>query len=713
MEEHLREEPHGHDQRELDLRIITRAGELRWIGHVCQPVYSSDGTWLGWRGSNRDITNRVIVEQQLRQERDFASAILSTAGALIAVLDAEGRIVQFNQACEQVTGYTEDEVRGKRVWDILLLEEEREPVKAVFSELAGGRFPNRFENVWVARDGSRHLIAWSNTAIRSQRGEVEHVIAIGIDVTEQRQAEEEREQLLARFEHEREVATRLAARLALEWDTLQTIMEHTHANLAYLDPQFNFLAVNSAYCQQSGHSREELLGRNHFELFPNPENQEIFQRVRDTGEAVSFRAKPFEFLDQPERGVTYWDWTLVPVKGTDGQVQGLVFSLLDVTEQIRRAGERERLLQENRAQREFLEHLLQSAPVGVAVVKGEDHRFELVNSTYQSTPGTREVPGPGRAVAEIFDGETARKTEQLVERAFQRNETISVREERNSAEPEGAPTFWDVDYVPMHDDAGEVERVLILTHDVTEQVRAETALRRQNEELQALTQELDAYAHTVAHDLKQPLAILTGYTDLLYEEEAATASEYSLKLMETLQSTAAKMTEIVESLLLLAEARQGEVVMEPLDMGPILDSVCQRLAPTFEEHGVQVVLPESWPTVLGYGPWVESVWVNYVSNAIRYGGNPPRLELGARHEPDGMVRFWIDDNGPGLTPEEQAGLFTSRRRAREEREKGSHGLGLTIVRRVVQKLGGRVGAESVPNKGSRFWFTLPAADLDP
>jgi PAS domain S-box-containing protein len=711
MEEHLQEQPRGHDQRELDLRIITRTGEVRWIGHVCQPVYASDGTWLGWRGTNRDITNRLQAQQELRRERDFASAILSTAGALIVVLDSEGRIVRFNQTCEQITGYTVDEVRDQRVWDVLLLEEDKEPVKAVFADLARGYFPNRFENVWVARDGSRHLIAWSNTALLNQQGDLEHVIAIGIDVTEQRQAEEEREQLLARFEHEREVVAGLAARLALEWDTLQTIMEHTHANLAYLDPQFNFLAVNSAYCQQSGHSREELLGRNHFELFPDAENQAIFQRVRDTGKEVSFRAKPFHYMDQPERGVTYWDWTLVPVKDADGQVQGLVFSLLDVTEQIQQAGERERLLQENRAQREFLEHLLQSAPVGVAVVKGEDHRFELVNATYQSIPGMRDMPGAGRAIAEVFDDDTARKTEQHVEQAFQRNETISVREGRNSTEPHRPHKFWDVDYVPMHDDAGEVERVLILAHDVTEQVRAETALRRQNEELQALTQELDAFAHTVAHDLKQPLAILTGYADLLYEEEAPSASEYSVKLMETLQTTAAKMTEIVESLLLLAEARQGEVVMEPLDMGRVLESVCQRLAPMIEEHGAEMVLPDSWPTVLGYGPWVESAWVNYVSNAIRYGGSPPRLELGACYEPDGTVCFWIDDNGPGLTPEEQAVLFASRLPAKEDRGKGSHGLGLTIVRRVVQKLGGKVGVKSAPNQGSRFWFTLRSADL--
>jgi PAS domain S-box-containing protein len=112
-------------------------------------------------------------------------------------------------------------------------------------------------------------------------------------------------------------------------------MDATHAQLAYFDPQFNFILVNAAYARGSGYSRQELIGRNHFDLFPHAENQAIFERVRDTGEPVEFHAKPFEFSERPELGTTYWDWTLVPVKGADGQVQGLLLSLLDVTEQER------------------------------------------------------------------------------------------------------------------------------------------------------------------------------------------------------------------------------------------------------------------------------------------------------------------------------------------------------------------------------------------
>ena len=117
---------------------------------------------------------------------------------------------------------------------------------------------------------------------------------------------------------------------------------------------------------------------------------------------------------------------------------------------------------------------------------------------------------------------------------------------------------------------------------------------------------------------------------------------------------------------------------------------------------------DSWPRALGHAAWVEEVWANYLSNAIKYGGQPPRVMLGAEPQQDGMVRYWVRDNGPGLAPEDQARLFTPFTRLDQVRVKG-HGLGLSIVRRIVEKLGGQVGVESQLGQGSTFFFILPAA----
>lgn len=120
--------------------------------------------------------------------------------------------------------------------------------------------------------------------------------------------------------------------LANERLMLKGIIENTGAMIAYFDIHFNFVLVNSAYAKASGYSIDDLIGKNHFDLFPNEENQMIFTKVRDTGQSIKFLDKPFEYENQPHRGITYWDWTLTPVKDNKGKVQGLILLLMETTE---------------------------------------------------------------------------------------------------------------------------------------------------------------------------------------------------------------------------------------------------------------------------------------------------------------------------------------------------------------------------------------------
>jgi two-component system sensor histidine kinase/response regulator len=161
---------------------------------------------------------------------------------------------------------------------------------------------------------------------------------------------------------------------------------------------------------------------------------------------------------------------------------------------------------------------------------------------------------------------------------------------------------------------------------------------------------------------------------------------------------------------LLSEVRKAELERTPLDMATIVAEAQERLAYMIKISRAEIIAPpvSAWPTALGYGPWIEEVWVNYLSNAIKYGGQPPRVELGAETLSDGMLRFWVRDNGSGITPEDQARLFAPFTRLDQIRA-GGHGLGLSIVRRIVEKLGGQVGVESQVGGGSTFSFTLAAA----
>jgi len=135
-------------------------------------------------------TEKRCMEETLRLERDFISAVLATVGAVVIVLDREGRIVRMNEACETISGYSLEEAQGKFVWDLMLPAKEISAVKKVFAQLQDGLFPNSFDNCWRHKNGSERLIAWSNTALTNSAGKVEYVIATGLDITERRAAEE-------------------------------------------------------------------------------------------------------------------------------------------------------------------------------------------------------------------------------------------------------------------------------------------------------------------------------------------------------------------------------------------------------------------------------------------------------------------------------------------------------------------------------------------
>jgi PAS domain S-box-containing protein len=170
-------------------RVIARDGRVISFHCDAKMVPGHDGRPSFIHGIAFDVTELKSTEEALQEERNFASALLDTVGALVVVLDRKGRIVRFNRACERTTGYSFSDVEGRLVWELFMAREEGARFEQLLSQLDRNGLPDSFESTWITREGLERQIAWSNTVLGGRDSKVEFVITTGIDVTESKRLE--------------------------------------------------------------------------------------------------------------------------------------------------------------------------------------------------------------------------------------------------------------------------------------------------------------------------------------------------------------------------------------------------------------------------------------------------------------------------------------------------------------------------------------------
>lgn len=631
-------------------------------------------------GLHNQVREEIIRRvRTLKKERNFISTLLDTADALVVALNREGRIVHFNRACEQISGYSLAEVKNRYAWE-LLPPEAAQVLQSYFTSFppepsgaTSDRSQSKFEAYLIPKTGQRRLIAWSNATLFDKSGAVEYVIATGIDITDQRQAE---------------------AALRQSETTQRAILEAMPDLMFRLSRDGIYLNFNAPQVADLAAPPAEIVGKKLSEMLPPELAEQFMAAIEQVYQTNQVQLVEYQLTLQGD--VKYFEARLVR-SGVD-QVLGIVRNITD----------RKQTEETLRASQQRLELALQGADLGLWVWNVQTGENIIDQRAAEMLDYSLEEVEPSIA---WWDERTHPDDLARVQQNWQ-------------AHLEGKNAFYECEY-RLRTKAGEWKWILDLgkvierdatgqplrlsgTHlDITERKQVEETLRAQNEQLQARNRELDAYARTVAHDLKNPIGTLTTMAQVLAEAYSTMPPEELGEYLQSMARSSQKANRIVEGLLLLAGVRQRTVAIRSLNMANIVAETLASMADMIEAQQAEIITPSEWPTVLGYAPWLEEVWSNYISNGLKYGGQPPRLELGFKVQADGMARFWVTDNGPGLTAEAQAQLFTEFTQLEPDRL-DSYGLGLSIVRRIVERLGGQVGVES-EDQGSTFSFTLPLA----
>jgi signal transduction histidine kinase len=357
---------------------------------------------------------------------------------------------------------------------------------------------------------------------------------------------------------------------------------------------------------------------------------------------------------------------------------------------------------------------LDSGVVGAVLRGGKSIRTGNVSETFpqwQAPPESRSVLGVPISVEGIAIGLIYLESEQSNQFNVQDQQVLEVVASQLAMALQNAHLFSRVRDEKKPKKGADIAQVVVLDPEANDALlKAEARSRAMVKELRAQNEELNAFNHTVAHDLKNPLSILLGFAEVLFQDYKGGKDEVLEQGIRVILENGRRLENIINELLLLAEVRElDEITVDPLDMASIVVETRRRLSNLISEYQAEIVVPAAWPVAVGHRQWVEEIWVNYLSNAIKYGGRPPKVELGAMVLSNGMVRYWVRDNGPGISPEDQKRLFVPFTKLKQVNTKG-HGLGLSIVQRIAAKLGGQVGVESKVGAGSLFWFTLPIAE---
>jgi PAS domain S-box-containing protein len=627
---------------------------------------------------------RQRVESALMVERNFVSAVLDTVGALVVVFDTAGRIVRFNRACEVASGYDFPSLVGHYVWEKLIPAEDIPEAVAGFTRMRAGELPTTFENRWLNVDGSIRRIAWSATALTDGQAQVTFLIATGIDVTVQREAEETLRESEGRYRE-------------LVEGSLGMVLTH--------DLEGVLLSVNSYGAQSLGRGVDQMVGRSLRAFMPpvhQPTLARYLQEIIATGETQGL----FHLLHREgvERVIAYRN-RLLAEPGKAPYVLGFG---VDITEQVRAEEKLRALIHQSNS-------ILESVGDGIFAFDTEG-RATVVNPAACQMFGFREQELLGENIHVLVhhshpDGSDYPEHDCPILGTLQQFDSVRISDE----------VFWrkdgtsfPVEYVARPQFDTQFDEAAAA--DPSAPTRPRKAIGvvvafTDTTERRALDRMKDEFVSTVSHELRTPLTSLRAALGLVTGGALKARPEKAAKMLDIAIDNTDRLVRLVNDILDLERIAGGkaELHSSTCDIDDLFRRAVKLHQTTAAKGGHRLAIRPS-----GLHAWADAdrilqTLTNLISNAIKFSPASSEIILCSRAIDAHEVQIEVQDHGRGIPPDKLEHIFERFQQvdASDSRAMGGTGLGLAICRSIIAQHGGRIWVTSVEGQGATFAFTLP------
>jgi len=691
----------------FEVQEYRKDGSTFWAALNARAIHDAAGKILYYEGTVEDITSRKEAIENLHERQHFIESILNAEPGTVYIYDLqENRNVFINRDWLIHYGYSIEETQGTENFLATLIHPEDLPMILEYHNQirAAGLDQNSFEIEYRVhkKDGTWRWVHSRDTVfLRNAADQAIQILGILHDVTESKQA------LNALAESEQKYR-QLFENMTSGFAVHRMIYDEQGKPVDY-----RYLEINPAFEKLTGVPVNVLLGKTLKDIMPDTEEYwiEKFGHVARTGEPLAYTNFSREL------GKYYDTYAFSPAK----DIFAVIFN--DITEKVK--AQEDMVKSQNRLQAFFNQSLdgffflMFDEPMEWNDAIDKEQTLQHIFNTQRYTEVNDSMLEQYGITREQFLQSTSRDffkhdpTQGLhLRRELFNNGHLHL--ETHERKTDGTPVWFEGDYACLYDDQKRMIGFFGIQRDITERKKAEDEIQKLNEELneqvaqlEAKNTELTQFTYTVSHDLKSPLVTINGFLGYL-EQDAESGNLQRLKhdsvrIREAVNKMHALLTELLEL------SRIGRMMNTPEDIpfADIVNDALEIVHGRLASRAVSIHTPPSLPIVHGDRQRLTEVLQNLIDNSAKYMGDQPdpRIEIGQQGAEHGRLILFVKDNGMGIDPafhERIFGLFNKL----DSTSEGT-GIGLALVKKIIEVHGGRIWVESEPGKGSTFYFTLP------